>query len=158
MNKKNTTKILHWSEIKNIKSEDFDISKEEEIQKAKETAKTLIHLCKDKRGFGMAAPQIGVYKNIFVYRKFTQGSKFEVVVNPSYIPVSNKLVKTSESCFSVPEKSYFIQRNHEINVNYFDPYTKVFINKTIDGHEAIIFQHEHDHLLGISIAQLAQEE
>lgn len=150
-------KVLRWKEIANVISEPFP-EDETGLKEAKELAKSLIAICKKKNGLGIAAPQIGVYKELFVYRRTPSDRAFTVVMNPKCIPTTTLKISTNESCFSVPERSFFIERHNEILAEYIDPYTGQKQERTIAGLEAVVFQHECDHLIGVSIAQLASEE
>ena len=59
-----------------------------------------------------------------------------------------------EGCLSVPGYGVKIPRSQSIEVRYFDENRK-FRRETLAGLEAIIFQHELDHLNGVLIIDQA---
>jgi len=95
-------------------------------------------------GVGLAAPQIGVLKRIFV-----------VLCNNDYIEVINpKIVESSgiqdgpEGCLSIPGKQCNVKRASKITVEFVDRYNNP-ITITVSDFMARVFQHEYDHLDGI---------
>jgi len=50
---------------------------------------------------GLAAPQIGISKSVFIF-SFDRGPKnLEAVVNPRFVPIEDTKVEGWEGCFSV---------------------------------------------------------
>jgi peptide deformylase len=100
-------------------------------------------------GVGIAAPQIGINKNIIWVQRFDKpGEPFEVYLNPKIIWRSALLRKGIEGCLSIPDIRGDVLRNYTIKLTYFDIDGK-FHDEIIEGFTAVIFQHETDHLLGI---------
>lgn len=99
---------------------------------------------KDPVALGLAAPQIGVFKNVFVARI---RNKFKPFVNPKIIKVSKNRASLMEGCFSVGGIYGGVTRPAEVDIEAFDAYGKKFV-KHLKGLEAKIFQHELDHLSG----------
>lgn len=102
-------------------------------------------------GIGLAAPQVGVNKNIFVsdisYGEIVD--KNNVYINPKIISYSEDLVEFEEGCLSLP--GYFLKRNVRSN-SIIIRYTNFFqeeIEEEVSGLKAICLQHEYDHLQGI---------
>ena len=96
-------------------------------------------------GLGLAAPQVGVQKRLFVY-DLNDESGAHVVVNP-VIRESRGEWSYEEGCLSVPGLSWEILRPKEIHLVGFD----------LDGNDvsieadellARLYQHELDHLDG----------
>lgn len=98
----------------------------------------------DPPALGMAAPQIGVLKRVFVARV---RNKFRPFVNPKIIKASDKETSLMEGCFSVTALYGQVIRPIEIDVEYQDAYGKKVVAK-LKGLAAKIFQHELDHLNG----------
>jgi peptide deformylase len=101
---------------------------------------------------GIAAPQIGVPVRIVVInaslgRKPCENHGELVLINPE-ITDYDGLARTREGCMSVPEFTGDVNRAAEITVNFLD---ENFSQKVISasGFEAIVLQHEIDHLDGI---------
>lgn len=92
---------------------------------------------------GMAAPQIGISKRVFV----CQGA---VCVNPSFTLPSHgsETEEVLEGCYSIPEKQiYKTQRHKRIFAKWYSVDGKPREYK-LKGLDAIVFQHELDHLDG----------
>jgi peptide deformylase len=101
---------------------------------------------------GLAAPQIGISKSVFIYSFDRDPKNLEAVINPSFTPVSNEVVKGWEGCLSVIlgdiwELAY-LPRYEEIDVTYLNLEGEK-IEKRLNGFAAKVFQHEFDHLQGI---------
>src|SRR4051812_28067994 len=68
----------------------------------------MVETMKDARGVGLAAPQIGVELQVFVYEapprlERTEGVPLHVVINPMITPLSRELVYDWEGCLSIPD-------------------------------------------------------
>lgn len=96
---------------------------------------------------GLAAPQINSNLRMFVM-KVERGIKPIVVINP-VIKKGRMEVRSDEGCLSIPGVNATVPNRHEvINVEYYDEK----LNKQsvkLRGFDAIVFQHEFDHLNGI---------
>ena len=99
----------------------------------------------DPPALGMAAPQINVFKRVFVAKV---RNKFKPFVNPKIIRKSQKETALMEGCFSVTGLYGQVIRQSEIDVQYQDIHGKKVTTK-LKGLPAKIFQHELDHLNGI---------
>jgi peptide deformylase len=106
-------------------------------------------------GIGLAAPQIGELKKVFVMDTYpvAENDKYveafrRVVINPEIIASGNEKVKYTEGCLSIPGISEEVERPEKIEVKYLDEEIQPVVRK-IDGLEARIFQHEFDHLEGV---------
>jgi peptide deformylase len=94
-------------------------------------------------GAGLAAPQVGVQKRLFVY---DAGDGPKVVVNP-VITESSGEWEYEEGCLSVPGLYWPIVRPKVVHLTGFDlDGNEVSIEA--DEFEARVFQHELDHLDG----------
>ncbi len=100
---------------------------------------------KEPVALGLAAPQISVFKRVFVARI---RNKFKHFINPTIVKYSPKEVTLMEGCFSVPEIYGNVIRPQEVDVKYYDMHGK--LQQThFKGLAAKIIQHEFDHLDGI---------
>ena len=102
-----------------------------------------------ENGVGLAAPQIGYKKRIFV---INFNGDIRSFINP-VITQAKGLTINRESCLSLPGKEYLRPRNTEITVIYQTPLGKTESRK-IFGIAAFVFQHELDHLDGITLADI----
>jgi peptide deformylase len=105
---------------------------------------------------GMAAPQIGINKRIFVteirktkYRTQRELDPVRVFINPKIVSMSRKKAFGYEGCGSVDAGGLFgsVARAHAVVVKAFDSKGKKFTLRA-NGLLARIIQHEFDHLEG----------
>ena len=111
----------------------------------------MIKYCAGKGALGLAAPQIGILKNIFV---FMNGEKsYQIILNPEIFP-DKKKTNVVESCLSYPDEQYIITRSKEVRLKfYFVKDGKMMSHsKNFRNERAFIVQHEFQHLKGKTIA------
>lgn len=106
-----------------------------------------------RSGVGLSANQIGLAKRMFVmYLKDDNGKNVEYTwVNPKIISHSMAMVylPESEGCLSVDRPVHgFVPRYESVKVRGFDLNGEVVTQK-FKGYQAIIIQHEMDHLDGM---------
>lgn len=100
-------------------------------------------------GVGIAAPQVGINKNIIWVQRFDkQEHPFEVYLNPKIIWRSKLLRKGMEGCLSIPNLREDVVRSYSIEIQYTNKAGKE-VKEVVEGFTAVIFQHEVDHLYGI---------
>lgn len=109
---------------------------------------------KVKEGVGLAAPQVGVNKRMLVIyypnddETFTQ---YELV-NPLIISSSIRqcYLESGEGCLSVDEEHQgYVPRSYKITVKAYDALVGDYVQIRALGFDAIVLQHEIDHLNGI---------
>lgn len=98
------------------------------------------------RGIGLAAPQVGVLKRIFVVDVGDEHGLIEFV-NPEIISSEGSVIG-SEGCLSVPGKSGDVERPEQIVIRAQDRNGTQF-EITATGLLAVCICHENDHLDGI---------
>lgn len=107
----------------------------------------------DAPGVGLAAPQIGVEKRLFVY---DIGDGPEAIINPVISESDGEWV-FEEGCLSVPGLSWEIVRPKQVHLTGYD----------LDGNEvsfeadeylARVFQHELDHLDGVLLIERLDDD
>ena len=96
-------------------------------------------------GLGLAAPQVGVQKRLFVY-DMNDGEGPKTIVNPT-ISESRGEWEFDEGCLSIPGLYFPIVRPKEIHLTGIDLDGK---DVSIEADELLarLFQHELDHLDG----------
>jgi peptide deformylase len=101
-------------------------------------------------GLGLAAPQVGVQKRLFVY-DLNDDDGPKVLVNPT-ITESRGEWAYEEGCLSVPELSFEIVRPKEVNVTGYDLDGN---EVSVEGDELLgrLLQHEMDHLDGVLLLE-----
>ena len=112
-------------------------------------SKNLIDTMYDADGVGLAAPQIGINKRIFVMDCSSENEEKDcrVVINPEIEHASEELGSYKEGCLSIPGITEEISRPKVIKVLYQDV-NGVLQRDTYDDLWSICFQHELDHLNG----------
>ena len=115
----------------------------------------MIETMRTAPGLGLAAPQVGVMKRLFVYQ-LPDDDVASVLVNP-VISEARGEWEYEEGCLSVPGLYFPIVRPNEVHVTGFD----------LDGREVSIeadmlagrlFQHELDHLDGKLLLEYLEPE
>jgi len=101
-------------------------------------------------GVGIAAPQVGILKNIIWVQRFDKENlPFEVYLNPKITKYSSIKQSVTEGCLSIPNRSDMLNsRSLSIDIEY-DTMNAEHKTETITDFTAVIFQHEIDHLSGI---------
>ncbi|MEM6967588.1 MAG: peptide deformylase [Bacteroidota bacterium] len=110
-------------------------------------------------GVGIAAPQVGILKNIIVVQRLDK-EEFpnEVYLNPRIIEYGAEKLPTPEGCLSIPEKRGTTQnRSKTIKITY-QKLDGSQHEETVEGFTAVIFQHEIDHLNGILFIDHLEQE
>lgn len=105
---------------------------------------------------GIAAPQIGVnIKMYYILLPFfdekTQKITYleHALINPKISGKSTQIatLKHGEGCLSVSQKHKgLVPRSYKIHVSGYDYLKEKYVNLVVRGYEAIVFQHEQDHL------------
>jgi peptide deformylase len=96
-------------------------------------------------GLGLAAPQVGLSYRFFVMR----AEKIIGVFNPIIVDKSDKEIILEEGCLSYDLLFIKVKRPETIRVRYTTP-DGVTSTHTLGGMTARVFQHEYDHLEGIT--------
>ena len=112
-------------------------------------SRDLIDTMYDADGVGLAAPQIGVNKRIFVLdcSREDEEKDCRIVINPEIEHESEDLNSYKEGCLSIPGITEEVFRPKVIKVVYQD-IQGVLRRNTYDGLWSTCFQHELDHLNG----------
>ena len=103
-------------------------------------------LIKVKTALGLAHNQIKGSKNVYVTR---YNGKLNGYINPTVVDRSIDQIPSVEGCLSYPGEENKVLRYRYIIVEHLTE--DGFVQEIFRGKEAIIHQHEIDHLLGIDI-------
>lgn len=112
-------------------------------------AQALFNTMSKNNGIGLAAPQCGIPRQVFVMN--TDGQR-RVVVNPRLLTGSEEQCIMTEGCLSFPDEYLDISRPATATVEYYDVSGQL-ITETLTGLSARCFLHEFDHLKGITMHQ-----
>jgi len=107
-----------------------------------------------ERGIGLAAPQVG--KSIAMFLMVLEG-RIITCINPSISWESENIIEMKEGCLSFPNTWIKLKRPEKIIANWVDLKGRK-ITKTLDGVESRCFQHELDHLSGITFIHRQNEQ
>lgn len=93
-------------------------------------------------GVGLAAPQIGISKQIFIAKLSTGLYSF---INPIIAPtLDSQSFWSTESCLSLPGIRTVVRRQSKVEIA-----DQTGVIMQLSGLDAVIVQHEYDHLKGI---------
>jgi peptide deformylase len=106
-------------------------------------------------GAGIAAPHIGVSKQVVIFgveknRRYPDVEEvpFTVLINPTITPLSDEQEEGWEGCLSVPGLRGLVPRYQRVRYTGFDQYGAA-IEREAEGFHARVVQHESDHLQGV---------
>ena len=111
----------------------------------------MIKLMLDERGMGLAANQIGITKRFFAigHESFDTFQKHAIIWNPQIKNFSEEKVVDVEGCLSFKGIWLKVERPKIVEVQYETTQGETKTAK-LDGMESKCFQHECDHLDGIT--------
>lgn len=107
-------------------------------------------------GAGLAAPQVGILRRIFIADIHCDGTEYKEFINPEIITSSGKSDKYYEGCLSFPGRSFHIVRAEKIKMRAQNVKGETF-EFTADDFVARCLQHEYDHLEGVTIPMIGDE-
>ena len=100
-------------------------------------------------GVGLAAPQVGIKKRIFIMGNFI---KLVACINPKIVALSEERDNDLEGCLSFPDLFVKVKRPASAVVEY-QTITGEVVERELTGFECRVFLHEYDHLIGITFDQ-----
>ena len=111
----------------------------------------MIQFMHDEKGIGLAANQIGITKRFFAigHESFDTISKPAIIYNPKIIKSSKEKVIDVEGCLSFMDVWIKVERPRKVEVQYELSNGQLHMAE-LDGMESKCFQHEVDHLDGIT--------
>lgn len=110
-----------------------------------EILENMVETMHDVKGIGLAAPQVGVNKRMFVLD--IGDGKIRKVINPK-LEYFGDVIECEEGCLSVPGIYRGVKRPERVVITYLDVNGETVVE---DATELLgrAFQHEYDHLDGI---------
>lgn len=128
-----------------VKLSNFDFNTNETVNKLK-------GLFRPDEQVGLAANQVNQQERIFIAKI---GSENVIFINPSIVKQSVETIPSEEGCVSLPDQSWCLERHTWIEFAadsvFNETGTKLTIPTRLKGMDAVVFQHELDHLNGILI-------
>ena len=148
--------VAYGDPILKKKASEINIDKPGEL---KSLIKDLWDTMYNAKGVGIAAPQIGISKSIFVadFSFFKDEDNFfanelinmkQVFINPKIIKEKGHYFTYPEGCLSIPNISENVKRKSRLKIKFFD---ENLLDHEMDcsGIIARVIQHEYDHLQGV---------
>lgn len=113
-------------------------------------AEDMLETMYDAPGRGLAAPQVGDTRRIFVmdcdWKTGTPAP--QIFVNPAIVAQSAERATCEEACLSIPGQSRLVTRPSEVTLRWQD-LDGAFREGGFSGFAATCVQHENDHLDGV---------
>ena len=108
----------------------------------------------DSGGVGLAAPQVGILRRVFLVDVGLDGNEIIEFINPEILETDGEQ-EGAEGCLSVPGKYGLVKRPYWVKVRAQDRWGDWF---EAEGEELIgrCFCHENDHLDGIVYTQVME--
>jgi len=122
--------------------------------KNKKMVGQMVKLMQRENGIGLSATQVGLRHRLFVMQ--IDGRDWECF-NPELLETSEHWVNFDEGCLSFPGDRCIIQRPEQIKVKY-QNYCGEWSEETLSGLASRYFQHELDHLHGITMWDRYKEQ
>ncbi|MGN1012728.1 MAG: peptide deformylase [Clostridia bacterium] len=130
-------------------------------QKIIELGQDMLDTMYKNDGIGLAASQVGILKRVIVYdvRYIQEDGKKEghILINPKITSRSKSMIEVEEGCLSFPDIYENVLRHEKVTVEYTDIEGK---KRKINAKdiEAVVLQHEIDHLDGIVFLDRVEEQ
>ena len=121
--------------------------------------KDVIHLMIHSQGMGVAANQLGITKRFFAigHESFDVFKKPAIIYNPVLVSADEENQVAQEGCLSFPGVLLQVERPSTVMVRYQNREQDYLLSR-LTGMEARCFQHELDHLDGITFNQRTKKE
>ena len=121
--------------------------------------KDVIHLMIHSQGMGLAANQLGITKRFFAigHESFDVFKKPAIIYNPVLVSADEENEVVQEGCLSFPGVLLQVERPRTVMVRYQNREQDYLLSR-LEGMEARCFQHELDHLDGITFNQRTKKE
>jgi peptide deformylase len=117
-------------------------------------ARSMIQFMRSEKGIGLSATQVGIAKRVFVMEI---NDRTWACFNPEIVSSSQEFAEIEEGCLSFPGESCIVSRPCSITVRY-QAADGSPVEETLRDLEARCFQHELDHLDGITMHDRYKEQ
>jgi peptide deformylase len=138
--------MLYGPEMINVECEYID---QEDAASLPALREYMVSLLREWTAIGLSAPQVGVFKNYFIFEM--QGGSIIDMVNPEITGMRGREVVGVEACLSVPPRHNDcpVARQEHVTVEYgtsLEPHLRRKLD--LSYRDAVVAQHEADHLTG----------
>jgi len=114
----------------------------------------MLETMKANNGIGLAGNQVGLLRRVFVMK--LQDGRELGCFNPWIMFGDNDKINDNEGCLSFPNLWLKVQRHNKITAAYLDNTGKQCIIE-LEGIDARCFQHELDHLNGVTFTEYVSD-
>lgn len=154
-------KLLQPKKVEKAICTEFENIEEIQSRLNNELLNSMIKICVENNGIGLAGAQVGISKKFFIALN-TDLSEWELFINPKYKQIKNEeRVQSTESCLTYGKDKYVVDRYPTIlaewqKLSNIDGSIKTIVRE-LDSLSSIVFQHETDHCEGITIAMIGEK-
>jgi peptide deformylase len=128
----------------------------------------MMRLCRTHRGLGLAANQVGLRMNLFFVAssvKLLRCPGGHLILQPKWKPAdrSSMYMAEGEGCLSLPavdepgSRRFYVNRWDAIDAEWINT-SGHKVTRRLQGLAAQVFQHEHDHLRGVTLLESSLRE
>jgi len=117
---------------------------------AVEVEREMLEIMRASKGIGLAGNQVGLLRRVFVMQ--LQDGRELGCFNPWIMFGDNDKIQDDEGCLSFPNLWLKVARHNKITASYLDNTGKPCIIE-LEGLDARCFQHELDHLNGVTFTE-----
>lgn len=114
----------------------------------------MLETMRASNGIGLAANQVGLLRRVFVMK--LQDGREIGCFNPWIMLGDNDKIEGEEGCLSFPNLWLKVKRDNKITASYLDNTGKQCIIE-LEGIDARCFQHELDHLDGVTFTEYVSD-
>ena len=129
------------------------ISVDEDMDNVVQLAEQMHTVMAQNNGIGLAAPQVNIDKSFFIVGDKT---RYKLAVNPKIVETSKEQGIMTEGCLSFPGLFLKVLRPLNCVVEYVNNKGET-VNEKLEGMMSRVFQHETDHLNGITFDTLVSK-
>lgn len=148
--------------FRNVVKDDYEFlnKKSREVTSFDTKLETLVEDMKDtltrEKGVGLAAPQVGVLRRVFIVDFGEKEHDYIEFINPQILKTKGKNTDYQEGCLSFPGRLFVVERPNYVKIKAQNVKGEWF-EMELDDFMARAIMHENDHLNGIVIPQIGKE-
>jgi peptide deformylase len=121
----------------------------DEIEDIKEVLPDILKVMYEKKGVGLAGPQIGISAKFFVIDISETHNSPQVFINPEITYQSDTLIEDQEGCLSFPGLHILVKRPDTVSIKAINENGEEVVIDKATGLLARVIQHEYEHLEGL---------
>ncbi len=148
--------------FRNVVKDDMEFlgKKSREVTAFDDKLETLVEDMKDtltrEQGVGLAAPQVGVLRRVFIVDFGEEEHDYIEFINPEILKTKGKNTDYQEGCLSFPGRLFEVERPDYVKIRAYNVKGECF-EMELEEFMARAIMHENDHLNGIVIPMIGKE-